>query len=159
MASVANPPTYRKVFFAQLEGLSGTLAQLDDQRVFFFHPDSGDIREVTSWDGLVVLGEVGLANLQYILDEMRGSYAKIACTRLQSLKVDWTLNADQLSLAHAVAVFPFGEFAESGDATPDNVTKKVAPHFRRVALTRAAARALRLALGIDLVAAEELSEE
>ena len=28
MATVANPPTYRKVFFAQLEGLSGTLAQL-----------------------------------------------------------------------------------------------------------------------------------
>jgi hypothetical protein len=85
MATVANAPTYRKVFFCQLEGLSGTLAQLDDQRVFFFHPDSGDIRQVTGWDGLVVLGEVGLANAQYILDEMRGSYAKIACTRLQEV--------------------------------------------------------------------------
>ena len=85
MAIIANSPTYRKVFFAQLSGISGTLAQLDDQRVFFFHPDSGDIREVTSWDGLVVLGECGVANAQYILDEMRGGLAKIACDRLQAV--------------------------------------------------------------------------
>jgi hypothetical protein len=30
MATIANPPVYRKVFFAQLDGLSGTLAKLDD---------------------------------------------------------------------------------------------------------------------------------
>ena len=42
---------------------------------------------------------------------------------------------------------------------PFNVTKKVAPHFRRVALTRALARRLRQALGVDLVAVEELAEE
>jgi len=34
----------------------------------------------------------------------------------------------------------------------------VAGHFRRVALTRAKARVLRDALGIDLVAVEELAE-
>ena len=78
---------------------------------------------------------------------------------LQSLKVDWTLNEGELSLAHAVAVFPFGTFEESGDATPANVNKKVAPHFRRCALTRAAARCLRLALGLDMVAVEELADE
>jgi hypothetical protein len=78
---------------------------------------------------------------------------------LQSLSVEWTFNDPELSLAHAVAGFPFGTFAESGDATPANVNKKVAPHFRRVALTRAAARCLRLALGIDLVAVEELADE
>jgi hypothetical protein len=50
-----------------------------------------------------------------------------------------------------------GHYRESGDATPENVTKKVAPHFRRVALTRA--RVLRDALGVDLVAVEELAEE
>ena len=81
MATVANPPTYRKVFFAQLDGLSGTLAKLEDNQVFFFHAESGDIRTVDSWEGLVVLGEVGMANLQFILDETHGSYAKIACTR------------------------------------------------------------------------------
>jgi len=78
---------------------------------------------------------------------------------LQALQVDWTSNDAELSLAHAVAVFPFGTFAESGDATPANVNKKVAPHFRRCALTRAAARCLRLALGLDMVAVEELAEE
>jgi len=78
---------------------------------------------------------------------------------LQSLKVDWTFNDAELSLAHAVAVFPFGTFEESGDATKDNVNKKVAPHFRRCALTRAAARCLRLALGLDMVAVEELADE
>jgi hypothetical protein len=55
--------------------------------------------------------------------------------------------------------FPFGTFTECGDATPDHVNRKVAPHFRRCALTRAAARALRLALGLDMVAVEELAEE
>jgi hypothetical protein len=78
---------------------------------------------------------------------------------LQELRTTWTYNDAELSLAHAVAVFPFGTFEECGDATPTNINKKVAPHFRRVALTRAAARALRLALGVDLVAVEELAEE
>jgi hypothetical protein len=85
MATVANPPTYRKVFFAQLEGLSGTLAKLDDGQVYFFHAESGDIRPVDSWKGLVVLGECGLANAQDILDDMHGGYAKIACARLQEV--------------------------------------------------------------------------
>jgi len=75
---------------------------------------------------------------------------------LQSLTAAWTYNDPELSLAHATAVFPFGTFAESGDASPNNVTKKVAPHFRRVALTRAKARCLRDALNIGLVAVEEM---
>jgi hypothetical protein len=78
---------------------------------------------------------------------------------LQALRVDWTYNDAELSLAHAVTVFPFGTFEESGDATPANVNHKVAPHFRRCALTRAAARCLRLALGLDMVAVEELADE
>lgn len=75
-----------------------------------------------------------------------------------SLTADWTYNDAALSLAKAVAVFPHGTFEESGDATPDNVTKKVSPHFRRVALTRAKARALRDALNVDMVSLEELAE-
>lgn len=77
---------------------------------------------------------------------------------LQSLTCEWTYNDGTLSLAKAVAVFPFGRFEECGDASPDNVTKKVAPHFRRVALTRAKARVLRDALNVDMVSLEELSE-
>ncbi len=85
MATVANPPTSRKVFFAQLDGLSGTLAKLDDGTVYFFHPDSGDIRPVNSYKGLDVLGEVGLAMAAYVLDEMRGGLAAVACQRRQEV--------------------------------------------------------------------------
>ena len=78
---------------------------------------------------------------------------------LVSLTADWTANESALALAHAVARFSDGRvFEESGDATPENTNRKVAPHFRRVALTRAKARVLRDALGVDLVAVEELSD-
>jgi len=77
---------------------------------------------------------------------------------LQSLTVEWTFNDADLSLAHAVAVFADGRrFEESADSTPLNVGKKVALHWRRLSLTRASARALRLSLGGDLVAVEELA--
>ena len=79
---------------------------------------------------------------------------------LVALTADWTYNDGELSLAHAVATFQDGRrFEESGDATPANTNRKVAPHFRRVALTRAKARVLRDALGVDLVAVEELADE
>ena len=79
---------------------------------------------------------------------------------LAELTATWTYNDAGLSLAEAVATFKDGgHYRESGDATPENVTKRVVPHFRRVALTRAKARALRDALGRDLVAVEELGEE
>ncbi len=79
---------------------------------------------------------------------------------LVTLTADWIYNDAELSLAHAVATFQDGRrFEESGDASPGNVTRLVAVHFRRVALTRAKARVLRDALGVDLVAVEELADE
>ena len=79
---------------------------------------------------------------------------------LVALTADWTFNDGDLSLAHAVATFQDGRrFEESGDASPANTNRKVAVHFRRVALTRAKARVLRDALGVDLVAVEELADE
>ena len=79
---------------------------------------------------------------------------------LVALTADWTYNDAELSLAHAVATFQDGRrFEESGDATPANTNRKVAAHFRRVALSRAKARVLRDALGVDLVAVEELADE
>lgn len=78
---------------------------------------------------------------------------------LVALTADWTYNDGELSLAHAVATFQDGRrFEESGDASPANTNRKVALHFRRVALTRAKARVLRDALGVDLVAVEELAD-
>jgi hypothetical protein len=78
---------------------------------------------------------------------------------LTSLTADWTYNDAELSLAHAVATFADGRrFEESGDATPAKTYRKVAAHFRRVALTRSKARVLRDALAIDMVAVEELGD-
>lgn len=79
---------------------------------------------------------------------------------LMSLSADWTYNDAELSLAHAVCTFADGRrYEESGDATPGNVSKGIAAHFRRVALTRAKARCLRDALGISEASVEELADE
>ena len=76
---------------------------------------------------------------------------------LITLEAHFTQVTLDFAVAEAVAVFKDGRrFVESGDATPDNVSASVRPHFRRMALTRAKARALRDALNIETCAAEEL---
>jgi hypothetical protein len=78
---------------------------------------------------------------------------------LVALTADWTFNDAELSLTHAIATFQDGRrFEESADSTPANVGKKVAVHWRRMSLTRAKSRCLRDALGVDLVAVEELAD-
>lgn len=52
-----------------------------------------------------------------------------------------------------------GAFSGLGDANPRNVNARIAPHFIRMAETRALARALRAALDIGVVAIEELEGE
>ena len=49
-------------------------------------------------------------------------------------------------------------FTGHGDATTKNVSKMVLPHLIRVAETRAMARALRMFVGCEFTALEELSE-
>jgi hypothetical protein len=62
---------------------------------------------------------------------------------LVSLKADFITVTAELALAHAIATFTDGRtFEESADATPANVNSKIRPHFPRLALTRAKARAL-----------------
>ena len=51
-----------------------------------------------------------------------------------------------------------GSFAGIGDADPENVNRKIAPHIIRMAETRAKARALRDAVNIGLVSLEELGD-
>jgi hypothetical protein len=81
---------------------------------------------------------------------------------LRELRADFTYNDENLSLAHAVAIFSAnqwfpdgGHFEESGDATPTNAYK-IGEHWRRMALARAKARALRDALALDMVSVEEM---
>jgi hypothetical protein len=75
---------------------------------------------------------------------------------LVSLTEEWTFNSEELSLAHAVATFADGRmFAGSGDSTPQNA-KNIGLAWRRMALTRAKARALRDGLAIDMCSVEEM---
>jgi hypothetical protein len=76
---------------------------------------------------------------------------------LLSLTEEVTHVTDSYVLAQARAEFHDGRvFRGVGDSTPDNVGAKVKPHWRRMAGTRAKARALRDALNIAMVAVEEL---
>lgn len=79
---------------------------------------------------------------------------------LVSLAARFISVAPELALAEATATFQDGRiFTEAADATPGNVNARIRPHFPRMALTRAKARALRDALDIDYVCAAELGEE
>jgi hypothetical protein len=76
---------------------------------------------------------------------------------LHKLEAMFVSVTDALAVAQATAIFQDGRrFVESGDATPENVHFGVRPHFARLALTRAKARALRDALNIGICAVEEL---
>jgi hypothetical protein len=76
---------------------------------------------------------------------------------LHKLEATFVNVTDVLAVAQATATFQDGRrFVESGDATPENVHFGVRPHFARLALTRAKARALRDALNIGICAVEEL---
>ena len=80
MATVA-----QKSFFAHLFDESGVLAKVDDELMFF--ADSGEITDVepSMCNFLTVLGEIGLAECQKLMDELHGSYARIACSRMQEV--------------------------------------------------------------------------
>jgi hypothetical protein len=76
---------------------------------------------------------------------------------LHMLEATFISVTDVLAVAQATATFLDGRrFVESGDATPENVHFAVRPHFARMALTRAKARALRDALNIGICAVEEM---
>lgn len=49
-------------------------------------------------------------------------------------------------------------YTEIGDASPRSVNRTIEPHILRMASTRAKARAFRDAIGIDMVALEELGD-
>jgi hypothetical protein len=76
---------------------------------------------------------------------------------LQGISATFTQITKDFAVALATVTFHDGTvWTESGDATPENVGSEIKPHFPRMALTRAKARALRDALGIGTCSAEEL---
>jgi hypothetical protein len=76
---------------------------------------------------------------------------------LVSLKAHFISVTQELALAEAEATFADGQtYSECADSTPQNVPAHIRPHYPRMALTRAKARALRDALNVAMVAVEEL---
>jgi hypothetical protein len=63
------------------------------------------------------------------------------------------------AIIHAKLWCPLGTFQDIGDANPENVGRNIAPHFIRMAATRAMGRVLRIALNVNAVSAEELVDE
>jgi hypothetical protein len=64
----------------------------------------------------------------------------------------------QMAIVRAAAQGTTGTFTGIGDASPANVTARVARHVLRVAETRAKARALRDLTNVAMVALEEVGE-
>jgi len=76
---------------------------------------------------------------------------------LTSLSAHFITVSGDLALAEASAEFADGKvFKDCADATPGSVNAKIRPHFPRMALTRAKARALRDALNISVASIEEM---
>jgi hypothetical protein len=70
-----------------------------------------------------------------------------------------SFHSETLVLASATATFQEGRtFTDWADATPSHVQAGVRAHWVRMALTRAKSRCLRDALGVDLVAVEDMGE-
>lgn len=79
---------------------------------------------------------------------------------LHSMKVDVVTVTPEVAVMQATARFnDGGEWTDIGDASPSNVGKTIAPHYIRMASTRAMARCLRVALDIPFVCAVELSDD
>jgi hypothetical protein len=83
MATVANPTAPRKAFRATLRDEAGVLAKVDGAILFF--AEDGQVIEVEPEDcaWLCVLGEVGLAQTQALMDRLHGGAAWIATHRAQ----------------------------------------------------------------------------
>jgi hypothetical protein len=89
MQTIANPTTSRKpaqAFYAHLYDQAGALTKVNGT-IYFLSSETGDITEIEPehCTFLTVLGEIGLADTQQIMDQLHGGAARIACSRLQEV--------------------------------------------------------------------------
>jgi hypothetical protein len=85
MATVAETPTTRKpskAYYAHLYDQAGALAQVHGT-IYFMASETGAITaiEPEMCPFMTVLGEIGLADTQALMDQLRGGYARIATSR------------------------------------------------------------------------------
>ena|SRR5262245_43060370 len=89
MQTVADPTTSRKptkAFYAHLYDQAGALAKVDGT-IYFMTSESGAITtiEPEPCTFLMVLGEIGLADTQQMMDQLHGGAVRITCDRLQEV--------------------------------------------------------------------------
>lgn len=90
-----------------------------------------------------------------LLEEAHSQGLKAIRTRLLQAPA---VENGQVAIVHAEVETDRGVYCGIGDASPDNVTRMLAPHFIRMAETRAKARALRDAVNVAVTALEELGD-
>lgn len=89
--------------------------------------------------------------LMHLAHELGFQSVKTRFVQFPCQENDWT------AFAETEVIDEFGRvWINGGDASPKNVGKQVAPHYPRMALTRSQGRALRDALGLQLLVDEEL---
>jgi len=71
-----------KAYYAHLYDEAGALAKVDGT-IYFMSSETGDITaiEPEHCTFLTVLGEIGLADTQQLMDQLHGGYAAIATSR------------------------------------------------------------------------------
>ena len=90
MQTVAPPAPSRKpahAFYAHLYDQAGALANVGGA-LYFMASDSGELTaiEPEHCTFLTVLGEIGLADTQQLMDQLHGGYAAVACGREQEVR-------------------------------------------------------------------------
>ena len=124
----------------------------DKYIVSFGRKDSGKASEAITSEGLRILANIkGIKSLKTeILQYPNKENAGICIVQCILVGYDIDPKTDEL-----IEVL----YTSIGDASQSNVNKMVAPHFIRMAETRAVSRALKLYTNTGLVSIEELYEE
>lgn len=100
-----------------------------------------------------VVGEVDAVTFKGLLSLAHDEGVREVQTKLLQIPDEGN---GRTAIVHATVLTRRGSFTGIGDASPQNVNRRIAPHVIRMAETRAIARALRVAVNIGEVSIEEL---